>query len=96
MDSFKDIIEKLTQGGLPIFFIRDPKTEAPSVTLTMLAVSFTSAVLAQSAKVSLFLGGIDSENANYLFGMCAALYFGRKITKSGKNVEIAEKQVDKS
>ena len=69
-------------------FIIDPKTELPSVSLTMLVLSFLGAGLAsilQMAKI------VDNASiALQLFGISCGLYFGRNLNVSKESIKIEE------
>jgi len=67
-------------------FMTDPKTGTPSVSLSMLMLSFV-AVLA--ASVCHMTGLVESTSSlTELFYACAGLYFGRRFQgKSGSVIE---------
>ena len=89
MDKIKEFIMKMNEQGLPLPMIRvDSK---PSISATMMFISFNTALLGQIGKFAGVLGGIDLTQANYLFGICASLYFGRKITAKKDSVTIQSK-----
>src|ERR1017187_5580033 len=77
--------------GIPIYFFRDPKTDKPSVSLTLLIISFIFCVLGliNTASHSKLLGDLDETNAFNLFICTSGLYFGRKLSggKDGVSVE---------
>lgn len=90
MEKLKELIKKMNEAGIPLPLIRlDGK---PSISATMMFISFNTALLGQIGKFAGFLGGIDLTQANYLFGICASLYFGRKITSSKENQTIEKKE----
>lgn len=64
--------------GIPVPCLRDPKTSQPSVSFTMVAVSFGLCVVGLVGKWAKQLDGINMSEALQLFGLCATLYFGRK------------------
>jgi hypothetical protein len=81
IDKLKQIVAKMQEDGLPIFFFRDPVTKLPSVSLTLLIVSFTLTVLSLLNKVAKLVDGVDIENTIQLLIICASLYFGRSLSK---------------
>jgi hypothetical protein len=87
-EKIKSFIEKLNRSGIPLPMIRDPKTKEGSVTLTLVFISFNTALIGQIGKVAGVLGGVDLTQANYLFLMCLGAYLGRKMQGDGKKVEI--------
>ncbi len=87
-DKMKSIVEKFNKFGIPLPMIRDPKTGEGSVTLTLVFISFNTALVGQVGKIAGVLGGIDLAQANYLFLMCLGAYLGRKMQGDGKKVDI--------
>lgn len=72
------------QFNLP--FIIDPKDKMPSVSLTLLVVSFV--VLLGASTLHLSKLTENTSSLTELFYACAALYFGRKVQgKSGNTME---------
>lgn len=70
--------------GFPVFFLRDPRTKEPSVSLTMMVTTFLFCLLGlvNTASHSKLLGDLDETSAFNLFMATAALYFGRNLTGS--------------
>lgn len=87
-DKMKSVVEKFNKFGIPLPMIRDPKTGEGSVTLTLVFISFNTALVGQVGKIAGVLGGIDLAQANYLFLMCLGAYLGRKMQGDGKKVDI--------
>lgn len=87
-EKIKLIIEKFNKYGIPFPTIRDPKTGEGSITLTLVFISFNTALIGQAGKIAGILGGIDLTQANYLFLMCLGAYLGRKMQGDGKKVDI--------
>ena len=85
IDKIKQIIFDLNEKGFPLPFIRDPATDQPSATLTMMIISFTIAAGGLLGKLTKFLGEVDVSGANYLFLTAAGLYLGRKMTGTATN-----------
>ena len=72
--------------GIPVPLIR--LNGAPTLTGTMVIISFNTALLGQIGKISNLLGAVDLTQANYLFGICLAAYLGRKFQGNGKEVTV--------
>ena len=87
-DKIKSSTDKLVENGIPIFFVRDPKTKEPSVSLTILLVSLIFVLAGILNNYFVFLKGINCDAAFNLFLAAAALYFGRNLSVGGKKVEI--------
>jgi hypothetical protein len=81
-------IAKLNSLGIPMPMVRDPKTGASSVSLTLVFLSSIYVQLALLNSFALMFKGIDVTNALYWHGMCVALYFGRSYKKDGAKVEL--------
>lgn len=90
----KKAISELNRYGIPIPTIRDPKTGEGSITLTLVFVSFNTALIGQVGKIAGIFGGIDLAQANYLFLMCLGAYLGRKMQGDGKKVDIEGEKKD--
>lgn len=87
-DKMKEVVDKFNKLGIPVPMVRDPKTGEGSVTLTLVFISFNTALIGQAGKIAGILGGIDLTQANYLFLMCLGAYLGRKMQGDGKKVDI--------
>lgn len=91
LQKIKDFISKLQENGVPVFFIKDPITKAPSVSLTLVVVSAFYVQLALLNSAAAIFKGVDTPSALYWFFGCSSLYFVRKMSGNGKNIEIAGK-----
>jgi len=89
-EKIKQFIFNLNEKGIPLPLLRDPKTDGPSVTLTLMLISFALAAGALVGKFSKLLGDLDTSGANYLFLTTAGLYLGRKMNSdtNKKTVEL--------
>jgi hypothetical protein len=87
-EKLKEFIQKLNKKGIPLPMVRDPKTGESSVTLTLVFISFNTALVGQVGKIAGILGGIDLTQANYLFLMCLGAYLGRKMQGDSRNLEM--------
>ena len=85
IDKIKELMKKANEIGIYVPLIRDPG-KGPSVSLTLLFISFNFCILAMVGKWSKMFEGIDAGQAMTLFSACAALYFGRKLTSKGEVV----------
>jgi hypothetical protein len=90
IDKLKNLMNKLNEMGIPIPLIR--LNGAPTLTGTMVVISFNTALLGQIGKISNLFGAIDLTQANYLFGICLAAYLGRKMQGNGKEITIDKEE----
>lgn len=75
-------------------FLTDPKSKAPSVSLTLLVVSFVALLVASTFHIS----GVTQNTSSLteLFGITASLYFGRRFQdKSGNALDASSSQENK-
>lgn len=77
----KDRIKELQEKGVPLFFVKDPITKKPSVSLSLLLVSFTLSIFSLVNKFAKIVEGVDVDNTLQLLIICASLYFGRSLSK---------------
>jgi hypothetical protein len=98
MEKLKELFRKMNEAGVPLPMLRDPVTGKASVTLTMMVLSFNTALLGQIGKLTNFLGDVDMTSAMSLFVATSALYLGRKLQNNGKEniVESPNKEEGKS
>lgn len=90
MEKLKQIADFLTKKGIPLAVFRDPVSQLPSVSLTMLVVSFTLCVVSLINKFAKLTDGMDVENTLQLLIICASLYFGRSLSKKMENSDKKE------
>ena len=90
MEKLKEFFIKMNDAGVPFPMVRDPKTGKASVTLTMMLLSFNTALLGQLGKFTNLLGDVDMTSAMALFVATSALYLGRKMQADGKVITIEE------
>jgi len=86
LDKLKDVVQKMNSAGVPLPMVR--VNGAPSLTATMVVMSFTTALIGQIGKMGKLLGDVDLVQANYLFAICLTAYLGRKMQGSKDNVTI--------
>lgn len=84
MKKLQSIISKLQKQGIPLIFVMDPITKVPSVSLTLLLLSFSISLFALINKFAKIVEGVDVDNSLELLIICASLYFGRSISKKLK------------
>jgi len=92
LEKLKQLIKELQDKGAPLVFLRDPVSKIPSVSLTLLIVSFTIYTIAILTKFAGLLGGIDIGSSFQLLILTSSLYFGRKLpftntSKKDKNAD---------
>lgn len=80
-DKINNKIKDWQKEGVPILFWRDEQKKAPSVSLTMMLISFALCVFSLINKFAKVVDGVDVENSMQLFLICAGLYFGRSLSK---------------
>ena len=64
--------------------LRDVTTQKPSASFTLLVVSSGLVIFGLINKAAKLVDGVDINNALQFFGICAGLYFGRKLTSDKK------------
>ncbi len=91
MEKIKELQRKLidwcTKQGIPVPILRDPISQKPSASFTLLVVSSGLVIFGLLNKVAKLVDGVDIENALQFFYACAGLYFGRKLTSDKKEEE---------
>lgn len=77
-------IDWCTKKGIPVITFRDPVSQQPSASFTLLVVSSGLVIFGLINKAAKLVDGIDIDNALQFFYACAGLYFGRKLTSDKK------------
>lgn len=90
MDWLKELHKKLHEQGIELWFVRDPIKKAPSVSLTMLIISFNLYLFTMVNKLAGWFSNIDG--AEQLLIISASLYFGRSITGKKATAKIDEEK----
>lgn len=95
---WKKFANDCNSRGIPLPLARDPKTNAGSVSLTMMLISFVMVLIGLIGKYSKMLEGVDVSQSLNLFIATSALYFGRKLTRDAKGsvVEAASNETPKT
>jgi hypothetical protein len=83
----RKLIDWCTKQGIPVPILRDPISQKPSASFTLLVVSSGLVIFGLLNKVAKLVDGVDIENALQFFYACAGLYFGRKLTSDKKEEE---------
>lgn len=78
------LYKKLCDKGLKVPVLRDPVSQQPSASFTLLVVSSGLVIFGLLNKVAKLVDGVDIDNALQFFYACAGLYFGRKLTSDKK------------
>jgi hypothetical protein len=94
MQKVIEFLKSLNEKGIYIPLIRDPKA-GPSVSLTLVFISFNLCLIAMIGKWSGKLGGVDPSQALNLFMVCSGLYWGRKFQKDSKGTMSVESEEKK-
>ena len=83
-DKLNKMLDKAHKLGLRLPYLRDPLTQKPSVTLTMLFISFNFYLFTLINQFAKFFSDIDG--AGQLLIITSGLYLGRSFsTKSGSS-----------
>ena len=78
------LVEFCTKKGIPVVTFRDPVTQKPSASFTLLVVSAGLVIFGLINKIAKLVDGVDIDNALQFFYACAGLYFSRKLTSDKK------------
>jgi hypothetical protein len=86
-EKLKEIHNKLHENGIKLWYLRDPIKKTPSVSLTMLVISFNIYILTLVNKLAGWVNDVDG--AGQLLLISAGLYFGRSFSggKGKANIE---------
>lgn len=78
------LVEFCTKKGIPVITFRDPVTQQPSASFSLLVISSGLVIFGLINKIAKLVDGVDIGNALQFFYACAGLYFGRKLTSDKK------------
>lgn len=81
MEKIKQFLKKLQDLGLPLIWLRDPVNKQPSVSLSIMMISFLIVILSLINIFANIVKGVDISNSMYLFIITSGLYFGRSIVR---------------
>jgi hypothetical protein len=90
-----NIVNTANSKGIPIPVLRDPKTGTGSISSTMTVISFNLVLLGIIGKWGAGLDINLQEALNLFFGSCA-IYFGRGLQTSGKDVKMEAEKKDQN
>ena len=88
---FKQILKLLQDNGIPVVLLRDIVSKGPSLSFTLVVISFCWLTMGIFSNYFSFLKGIDGDLALNTFMTCACLYWGRKINIKGNTLEKDDK-----
>lgn len=80
----KKTVDVLSKKGIVVPVLRDPVTQKPSVSYSLLAISANLVI------VGILSDKINTDTALQFFYACAGLYFGRKLS-FGRNITFNNK-----
>lgn len=89
MEKLKQLVKDLQDKGIPLIYLRDPKTQLPSITFIMMVVKFVLCVGAVIVKVaeSKLLAGLNFQYCLQLLMDTGAGYLGRKFQSRDKTTK---------
>lgn len=94
MNSFKEILKKLNDLGIPLPLVRDPKTNKGSFTATLLVISSIYWGIGYIGN-AFNLGSFSLNEAYWFVALCLGTYVGNKaITKKGAQSSDTNGDVD--
>lgn len=79
-----DVFKLANEKGIPVPLLRDPKDKLPSISYSMVFITFNVVLFGLIGKWAKYFD-IDLANALTLFGVTSGLYFGRKLTGTNNN-----------
>ena len=82
----KAFIAAMNEKGIPTPILRDMVTQQPSITYTMLVVSFALTVIS-SFKLGASVLGLNFDQCRELLGYVGIGYIGRKYQKGNLTIE---------
>ena len=85
-------VVNVSQRGIPVPVLRDPKTNQGSVSLTLVFISFNVWLASVIGKVAGILGGMNPDQCLNMFLAASALYWGRKFQGNGQELSLPESQ----
>lgn len=88
-DKISQILSDLGKKGIVVPLLRDPDKGSSSISLTMMAVSFTICVVGLIGRSAHFFE-IDKSEAYNLLILTSGLYFGRKVTTKAGTIDSKE------
>jgi MFS-type transporter involved in bile tolerance (Atg22 family) len=90
MEQLKAIYDNLCEKGIRIPLLRDVVKGTPSISYTMLVVSFCLYIFTMINKLAGWFSNI--EGAEQLLIICCGLYFGRSIAGKKSSVKLDDEK----
>lgn len=81
LDKLKEFINKMNKAGVPVPFLRDPKTGVGSISLTLVFISANMVILSLIGSVNQLVKGIDVSNSLEFLMISLGAYLGRQYQK---------------
>lgn len=91
MEKLKQLAKFMSEKGIPLPYIRDPKTGMGSISATMVVVSFNLVLLGIIGKYGAKLD-INLNEALTLFEVSCGIYFGRGVVSTPNKTEVQQKE----
>jgi hypothetical protein len=82
LEQLKALLDKAHTLGIKLPYLRDPLKGTPSVSLTLMMISFVLYILTLVNKLAGWFGDVDG--TFQLLVLTTSLYFGRSFGNSGK------------
>lgn len=82
MEQIKEVLTRLHEKGIKLPYFRDPIKGTPSVSLTLMLISFFLYILTLVNKLAGWFGDVDG--TFQLLVLTSGLYFGRSFSNTGK------------
>jgi hypothetical protein len=80
MNPLIKLINDINAKGIPLPLFRDIKTNLPSISLTMMVLSFSVYFIGLISKLTKFTGDINLNEAQNLLVITSGLYFMRTVS----------------
>lgn len=90
IDKLKELLAKAHEKGIKLPYLRDPLKGTPSVSLTLMIISFFLYILTLVNKLAGWFGEIDG--SFQLLLLTTSLYFGRSFSTTGKGKVAVDKE----
>lgn len=93
LEKLRELHDKLHEQGIKLWYLRDPVKKVPSVSLTMLVISFLFYLLTLVNKLAGWFSDVDG--ASQLLLISAGLYFGRSFSGGKGKAQISAEEKEK-
>ena len=90
MEQLKAFYDNLCEKGIRVPLLRDVVKGTPSISFTMLVVSFCLNIFSLVNKLAGWFSNVDG--ASELLIICAGLYFGRSIAGKKASIKLDDKK----